>query len=350
MITDSAATRKSRRDLPDSPPIGQMPSRGTMPKKRLPVTIISGFLGSGKTTLLNHLLANTSERMAILVNEFGELGIDGDLIKAGGQPIIELANGCICCTINDDLLAAASMILERRDDLDHIVVETTGLADPLPVALTFRETALQQLTRIDSIITLIDAENFCLEIFSSEAATNQILYGDILVLNKTDLVSRQRLDELELRLCVMKAGARILRSEHGRIDPQILISAGAPCTLGEEGSAKTDGAGDPGVARLPHHSHGRGDGFTSWSFATDRLFNPKRLQHFLNRELPPQVFRAKGIIRLENSAAAYIFHLCGQRLSLEPEPGAAPGPSRLVFIGMALDKLELSNKLSACLS
>ena len=119
---------------------------------------------------------------------------------------------------------------------------------------------------------------------------------------------------------------------------------------GEEGSVKNDWAGHPGAAHHPRHSHGGSDGFTSWSFATDRLFNPKRLQHFLNRELPVQVFRAKGIIRLENSAVAYIFHLCGQRLTLEPEPGAVPGPSRLVFIGMALDKAELSDRLFACLS
>jgi G3E family GTPase len=320
----------------------------TSDPRRLPVTIVSGFLGSGKTTLVNHLLANAGGRkIAVLVNEFGDLGIDGELIESNGQPIVELANGCICCTINDDLLQAAHAVLERTPDLDHMVVETTGLADPLPVAQTFRDTELKNLTRVDSIITLIDVENFDVNVDRSMAAANQIQYGDVLVLNKIDLVSAERLAEVELRLKLMRNGARLLRSTRGRIDPAVLLFASAPAGAAVDHS---DCAHEHGSCRhdQPHESHLDHDGFNSVSFATDRAFDPGRFDRFLKRQLPHQVFRGKGIIQFENSATRHIMHLCGQRLTIEEARQGGKG-SRLVFIGVALDGAVLKENLGDCL-
>ncbi|MFZ9620046.1 MAG: CobW family GTP-binding protein, partial [Prochlorococcaceae cyanobacterium] len=323
-----------------------------------------------------------------------EIGIDNDLVVATGEDMVELSNGCICCSINGELLDAVYRILDRPEPVDYLVVETTGLADPLPVAMTFLGSDLRDATRLDSIITLVDAENFGPEILEGEVARAQVVYSDMLLLNKCDLVDEARLASLEDELRSIKTDARILRSIKGEVPLPLLLSVGlfesdkvvakqdhSHCDHdhghcehehghghshdhdhshgghahhndhGHDHGHEHKGAHEHIHSHSDHPDHAAIEGFTSLSFAAEGPFALRKFQNFLDNQLPAGIFRAKGILWFNESERRHVFHLAGKRFSIDDSDWpTAERKNQIVLIGKNLDHAQLRKQLQACVA
>ena len=318
-----------------------------IPKRGMPVTIITGFLGSGKTTLINQILQNKQNlKVAILVNEFGDINIDSQLLVDINDNMLELSNGCICCTINDGLVDAVYQILERDEKIDYLIIETTGLADPLPIILTFLGTDLKDLTYLDSVLTLVDCENFTPDHFDSEAALKQIVYGDIILLNKTDLVSQDRVDYLESYIKSINNGARVLRTEYSKIPFYLILDV----NLSKLQPYLIEDKNHQYELQQKPKNHLINDGFTSISFRSERRFSMLKFQHNFLDELPENIFRAKGILWFQESESKHIFQLSGKRYEMQVDEWLTTPTNQLVLIGRDLNPLMIQQSLTNCLT
>lgn len=316
--------------------------------QRVPVTVVTGFLGSGKTTLINRILEEQHGRkIAVIVNEFGEVSIDGQLIVQNDQEeLVEFNNGCLCCTVRGDLIDTLDR-LQQRSELDAILIETTGLADPAPVASTFfLEDKLTAKTRLDSFIALADAVNLEINLEQSEEAQEQIAFADIILLNKADLVSKERLLEVEEIIRRSNPIAKIYHTSNSDIDLEKVIGVGA-----FELEAKLEV--DPTFLDDLEHEHDQAVG--SFVLREERPIDMNRFMIWLNEKLAEQgedMYRTKGIFNAQGFNERVIFQSVRMLTTMVPERMWKPGEEKIteyVMIGKNLDREEFAKGFASCI-
>jgi len=309
--------------------------------KIVPVTLLSGFLGSGKTTLLNYILKqNHGKRIAVIENEFGEIGVDSEFVIGADEDIFEMSNGCICCSIRGDLIETLNRLLEKQQAFDSIIIESTGLASSGPLAQAFLiEDDISKSLMLDGIITLVDSKHIWNNLNEQEVTWEQIAFANVILLNKVDLVSRNEITELEKKVRQINPTATIFRTSHTEIELDQILNIGG---------FNLKNALDENTF-MPHN-HGPEQGISSVSLNFSGFVDPNRLNHWLQMLFLTEgmnIFRGKGILNVKNSSDRYIFQSVYMMFEgrFDKAWGNDTPENKMVFIGQDLDASRLEKSL-----